>query len=89
MLTITPAQIRGARGMLDWSMMDLAKASGVSVSTVKRVGDGRMAMVSTAMVGQIRGAFEAAGVEFLGDEGSGSGVMLKPRQDQTFSRFMR
>ncbi len=89
MLTITPAQIRGARGMLDWSMMDLARASGVSVSTVKRVGDGRTTMVPPAMVGQIRGALEAAGVEFLGDEDDGFGMRLKPRQSETFSRFMR
>ncbi len=89
MSTITPAQIRGARGMLDWSMIDLAKASGVSVSTVKRFGDGRTAMVSPAMVGQIRDALEAAGVEFLGDEESGPGMKLKPRHAQEFSRFLR
>ena len=89
MSAITPAQIRGARGMLDWSMLDLAKASGVSVSTVKRVDDGRMAVVSPAMVGQIRNAFRAAGMEFLGDEGNGPGMRLKPRQSQDLSRFMR
>ncbi len=89
MPTITPAQIRGARGMLDWSMTDLAKASGVSVSTVKRVGDGRMALVSPTTVSQIRGALEAAGVEFLGDEGSGPGMRVMARQAQSLSRFMR
>ncbi len=86
---ITPAQIRGARGMLDWSMMDLARASGVSVSTVKRVGDGGVAAISSVMIGQIQNSLEAAGVEFLGDEGNGPGMRLKPRQDQRFSRFMR
>ncbi len=86
---ITPAQIRGARGMLNWSMLDLARASGVSVSTVKRVGDGRMAVVSPAMIGQIHKAFRAAGVEFLGDEGNGPGMRLKPRQTQGLSYFMR
>ena len=89
MSAITPAQIRGARGMLDWSMTDLARAAGVSVSTVKRVGDGRMVVVSPAMVGQIRDAFTAAGVEFLGDEGNGPGMRLKPRQAHSLSRFMR
>jgi hypothetical protein len=34
---LSPAQIRGAQGMLDWSMSDLAKATQVSVSTVQRV----------------------------------------------------
>ena len=89
MSTITPAQIRGARAMLDWSLTDLAKAAEVSVSTVKRLGDGRPDIVSPMKVGQIRVALELAGIEFLGDEGSGPGMRLISRQAQTFSRFMR
>ena len=34
---ITPTQIRGARGMLDWSMNDLAEAAGLSTSTIRRM----------------------------------------------------
>jgi hypothetical protein len=37
---MSPAQVRGARGMLDWSMLDLAAAAQVSVSTIKRIEDG-------------------------------------------------
>ena len=89
MTAITPAQIRGARGFLDWSLMDLAKAAGVSVSTVKRIGDCKTEFVSQTAMGQIRRALEGAGVEFLDDEGRGPGMRLMPRQAQSLSRFMR
>lgn len=88
MSTITPAQIRGARGMLGWSLMDLARAAGVSVLTVKRIGDAR-AVVTPATVGIVQGALESAGIEFLGDEENGRGMRLTPRRAQAFSRFMR
>ncbi|MBH0619546.1 hypothetical protein I3A86_26010, partial [Salmonella enterica] len=59
------AQIRGARGMLDWSMIDLAKAAGVSVSTVKRAEEVESQPVSDKAFLTIQEAFEAAGVRFL------------------------
>ena len=88
MSTITPAQIRGARGMLDWSLMDLAKAAGVSVSTVKRINDAHT-VVSPATVSIVQRALEAAGIDFLDDEEDGRGMKLKPQRAQTLSRFMR
>ena len=88
MSTITPAQIRGARGMLSWSLMDLARAAGVSVSTVKRIDDART-VVSPAAVSMVQAALEAAGLEFCGDDEHGRGVRQSPRRDHAFSRFMR
>lgn len=76
---LMPTQVRGARGMLDWSMLDLAKAAGVSVSTVKRVEDGRVQLVSDGTRLSIRGAFETAGVCFLMDDGNGPGLRLSIR----------
>jgi transcriptional regulator with XRE-family HTH domain len=32
--------LRAARALLDWSMTDLASASGVSLSTIRRLEDG-------------------------------------------------
>ena len=32
---ITPAQIRGARALLDWSQNQLAKATGISLTTIR------------------------------------------------------
>ena len=88
MSAITPAQIRGARGMLDWSMMELARAAGVSVSTVKRIDDART-VVSPTKLAMVQDALESAGIEFLGDEEDGRGVRLKPRRVQALARFMR
>lgn len=41
-MTITPQQLRGARGMLNWSREDLAKAAGVHADTVKMFENGNM-----------------------------------------------
>ena len=76
---LTPAQIRGARGMLNWSMLDLAKAARVSVSTIKRFEDGNSESGSDRIFALIREAIEAEGVCFLPDGGDGPGIRLKPR----------
>ena len=74
---ITPAQIRGARGMLDWSMVQLAGAAQLSVSTIKRMEMAEPQPISDAAFRSVRGAFEAAGVQFLNDNGAGHGVRLR------------
>lgn len=76
---ITPAQVRGARGMLNWSMMDLANAAGISVSTVKRLELAQPQPVSGAVFATVQAAFERAGVRFLADVGEGVGLCFQPR----------
>lgn len=76
---LLPAQLRGARGMLDWSMMDLAKAAGVSVSTVKRMETAEEHPLSTEIRRAVWDAFTRAGVLFLDDEGEGVGMRLRQR----------
>ncbi len=71
---ISPAQMRAARAMLDWSMMDLAAAARVSVSTVKRFERGSDRPVTDETVALMRDAVEAQGIRFLPDEGKGAGV---------------
>ncbi|WP_342398957.1 helix-turn-helix transcriptional regulator [Lichenibacterium dinghuense] len=75
----TPAQIRAARGMLNWSMLDLAKAAGVSISTVKRFECEGDQPVSADTVGMMQDAAETEGVRFLADDGNGPGVRLRRR----------
>ena len=36
-MILTPAQMRGARGLLPWSQRQLAERSGVSVETITRL----------------------------------------------------
>ena len=76
---ISPAQIRGARGMLNWSMLDLAKASQVSVSTIKRIEDGAENTTSDRSFAKLLIAFEAEGVVFASDADLGRGMWVKKR----------
>ena len=75
MTAVTPVQIRGARAMLGWSLVDLAKAARVSVATLKRVEDG----AEHPSLGVIRDTLETEGVSFLQDDGSGPGMRLRAR----------
>ena len=76
---LTSTQVRGARAMLGWSMMALANAARVSVSTVKRIEDGGSQPVSDAILAVVRNALEREGVHFLADDGEGSGVRIRDR----------
>lgn len=55
--------IRAARALLDWSMTDLSGASGVSLSTIRRL-EGCITAVSVANRNQAIGALRSAGIVF-------------------------
>jgi hypothetical protein len=79
---ISSAQLRAARALLRWSALDLANASKVGVATIRRVEvlEGEIP-VTSANAEAIRRALEAAGVEFIDENGGGAGVRLrKPSQ---------
>ena len=75
---ITSAQIRAARGILDWSRRDLANSSGISFASMMRLEsfDGVPAS-NFKTLEAIKKAFEEAGVEFLGTPEKGAGVRWK------------
>jgi transcriptional regulator with XRE-family HTH domain len=76
---IYSAQIRAARGLLDWNRDQLAQAAGIGLSTVQRMekGDG-LALGQAGNIWRLQGALEAAGVVFLpAGEATGPGVRLK------------
>ncbi len=80
---ITAAQMRAARALLGIDQRTLAQLAGLSLPTIQRM---------EASIGHVRGivdsltkvvaAFEAAGVELIGDNSAsttgGRGVRLKP-----------
>lgn len=74
---ISIEQVRGARGLLGWSQTRLAEAAGLSLPTVKRYETDKGARVSADAVAAIRAALEAAGVEFIAENGGGPGVRLR------------
>jgi transcriptional regulator with XRE-family HTH domain len=75
---LTSAQIRAARSLIRWSAEDLARQSSLSVATVRRA---ELTESVTSMTAAndlaIRRALEAAGVEFIDENGGGPGVRLR------------
>ena len=70
-------QIKAARALLDWSQEQLAEAASVSLPTIKRLeaNDGLLGgQLGTST--KIRRALEAAGVEFIFENGGGAGVRI-------------
>lgn len=76
---ISPAQFRAARAMLNWSLMELAGAAGVSVSAVHGLEGRYPRLVPPGSVGAIRVALETAGVRFLKTEDDYVGVVVQVR----------
>ena len=76
---ITPEQCRAARGLLTWSQLDLAQKARVGVVTVHQLESG-ISQPRQATLDVIRRAFEAAGIEFIDENGGGPGVRLRKRQ---------
>jgi DNA-binding XRE family transcriptional regulator len=75
---LTPAQIRAARALLNWSQAQLAEASEVASQSIKNIERGVTdPRLSTAMA--IKTSLEKAGVQFLepSDSATGPGVALK------------
>jgi hypothetical protein len=77
---LTSGQIRAARAFLRWRAEDLARESAVGVATIRRA---ELAENETSMTAPndiaIRRALEAAGVEFIEEDGGGPGVRLRKR----------
>ena len=72
---MNPVQSRMARAALGWTIADLARAAEVSANTVNRFESGNDARLSS--VGKMRSTMEAAGVEFIAENGGGAGVRLR------------
>ena len=69
-------QCRAARGLLGWSQQKLAEAARISQATVASFESG----MSTPMINNLlamKAALEAAGVEFIPENGGGPGVRMK------------
>ena len=75
---LTSAQIRAARALIRWSAEDLARESAIGVTTIRRaeLADGKTSM-TVANDLAIRRVLEAAGVEFIAENGGGPGVRLR------------
>ncbi len=65
---ITPRQIRMARAVLNWTMSDLSKWTGLHLNTMARVEkDGAVARESTLNL--LKAVFQKNGIVFLNEDG--------------------
>jgi len=79
---LTSEQIRAARALIRWEQRDLAGASGVSLPSIKRLETQPGALAAQQRtVEALRHALEAAGVEFIPENGGGAGVRLRKRAE--------
>jgi predicted transcriptional regulator len=74
-------QIKAGRALLDWSQEQLAAAAAVSIPTIKRLeaNDGPVGGRGRT-VEKMLNAMEAAGVDFIDENGGGPGVRLRNPQ---------
>lgn len=70
-----------ARAGLGLGVRELAEAAGVSTNTITRLEAGEELRPRT--VAAVQAALEAAGVQFIPENGGGAGVRLRKRKDGT------
>jgi hypothetical protein len=84
---LTSAQMRAARALIRWSADDLARETALSVTTIRRA---ELTEDETSMTAAndlaVRRALEAAGVEFIEENGGGAGVRLRQRRRPKITR---
>lgn len=75
--------LKAARSLLRWEQGDLAAASSVSISTIKRLESrpGAIKANAVTLAALMRG-LEEGGVEFIPENGGGAGVRLRKRGEQ-------
>jgi hypothetical protein len=78
---LTSSQIRAARGLVRWSAEELAREAALGLATIRRAeaAEDKTSMTIANDLA-VRRALEAAGVEFIEDNGGGPGVRLRKRQ---------
>ena len=76
--SLTSAQLRAGRALIRWSAEDLARGSAVGLTTIRRaeLADSETSMTAANDLA-VRRALEAAGVEFIDENGGGPGVRLR------------
>lgn len=68
MMSITTAQIRGGRGILNWSQSDLSERTGISTTSIGALEKGAT-QARESTLSKIQKVFEDNGIEFLPNDG--------------------
>ena len=75
-MPVTSAQVKMARAALDWTVRDLAEATGLHRNTINNIEVGRYAGDPKTLE-LIEQKLRSAGVEFIDENGGGPGVRLR------------
>jgi len=75
-MPVTSAQVRMARAALNWTVRDLAEATGLHRNTISNIEVGRYSG-NQESISLIEGVLRRAGVEFIDENGGGAGVRLR------------
>lgn len=73
------SQIRAARSLIGWKQQELADKAGLSFATIQRMETQGTGKSSVENVNAVQRALEAAGVQFIPENGGGAGVRLAKR----------
>jgi transcriptional regulator with XRE-family HTH domain len=73
---ISSAQCRAARALIGWSQQELAAKAGVGTVAIHQLESGA-SNPRRSTIDVLRRALEAAGVEFIDENGGGAGVRLR------------
>lgn len=74
-----------ARAALDWTVRDLAEATGLHRNTINNIEVGRYD-ADPATLQKIEKVLHAAGIEFIDENGGGVGVRLRRGQRKKRSK---
>ena len=79
---LSSSQIRAARALLGWSGADLAKKSGVGITTLRRYELQKgIPSANTSVLLILKDTLELAGIEFTGNPLVNPGVTLRIKRD--------
>jgi transcriptional regulator with XRE-family HTH domain len=81
-MPVTSAQVRMARAALNWTVRDLAEATGLHRNTITNFEVGRYAG-NQESISVIEKVLRDAGVEFIAENGKGPGVRLSKPESPT------
>ena len=80
---ITTAQLKAARNLLEWNQQQLAEASGIAISTIKKIESrGGPLRGNADSIWKIEAAIMDAGAVFIDENGGGAGVRLRDRRER-------
>jgi transcriptional regulator with XRE-family HTH domain len=80
-MPVTSAQLRMARAALNWTVRDLAEATGLHRNTITNIEVGRY-VGDPHSLELIEAVLRKSGVEFIDENGGGAGVRLRKAQQQ-------